>query len=150
MKSCTIGLGFGMLVFGALAGEPAAPPRDPMRPVLVAPPALGPRSGAVSGDARPTVTARHLMVVDGRPYVIEAGRRRAVGDMLGTSRIEKIEDSAVIVRTGGGSLQRLPLFAGVTKLAPTDPSPTAVSPAVTARPVVEPSNRSLSLLRYPK
>ena len=150
MNACTIGLGLGMLVFGAHAGEAAAPPRDPMRPVLVAPPPPGPRSGTVNTDARPPVSARHLMVIDGRPYVIEAGHRRAVGDMLGTSRIEKIEDSAVIVRTGGGSLQRLPLFAGVIKQAPTGPSPTTVAPAVMGGPVVEPSNRSLTLLRYPK
>ena len=60
------------------------------------------------------------MVIDGVRYVIDNGRRRAVGDLLGGARIERIEDSAVVVRNGK-QLQRLPLFAGVVKRPVSEP-----------------------------
>jgi hypothetical protein len=75
-----------------------------------------------------TLVARHLLVVDGRRYVMEGNRRRGVGDLLGDARIERIEDAAVIVRGATGP-QRLPLFGGVVKQAAAEPGA-----ATTARP----------------
>jgi hypothetical protein len=93
-------------------------PRDPMQP----PPAL--RAAAATGGSAPAdpapVVARHLMVIDGVRYVIDNGRRRGVGDLLGAARIERIEDSAVVVRNGK-QLQRLPIFAGVIKRPVAEP-----------------------------
>jgi hypothetical protein len=80
---------------------------------------------------------RHLLVVDGRRYVVEGGRRRAVGDLLGDTRIERIEDAAVLVRSASGT-QRLPLFGGVVKRAAVD-TPQA---ALAAAPPDRPSSRS--------
>ena len=95
-----------------LAGAAAQDgPRDPMQP----PPAMRPAAapGGTAAEPAPLV-ARHLMVIGGVRYVIDGGRRRGVGDLLGGARIERIEDSAVVVRNGR-QLQRLTLFAGVVK-----------------------------------
>lgn len=94
--------------------------RDPMQP----PPVLRPAAavgGSATAEAVPVV-ARHLMVIDGVRYVIDNGRRRGVGDLLGGARIERIEDSAIVVRNGK-QLQRLPLFAGVVKRPVAEPLP---------------------------
>lgn len=102
-------------------------PRDPMQP----PPAL--RAAAAAGGSAAadsaSVVARHLMVIDGVRYVIDGGRRRGVGDLLGGARIERIDDSAVVVRNGR-QLQRLPLFSGVVKRPVVEPVPAPV-PATT-------------------
>ena len=114
-------------------------PRDPMQPPALARASVS--DGAAA--AAPQLLARHLFVVDGQRYVIDGGRRRAVGDLLGGARIERIDDSAVIVRSDSG-LQRLPLFAGVTKQAIADPAVPATRSARTApapKPRTPPNNR---------
>lgn len=107
------------LLLAASAGAQEGP-RDPMQP----PPAL--RAVAAAGGSAPAnaalAVARHLMVIDGVHYVIDNGRRRGVGDLLGGARIERIEDSAIVVRNGK-QLQRLPLFAGVVKRPVAEPAP---------------------------
>lgn len=116
---------------GAVAQGSVA--RDPMRPPLAA----GAIATAPATPATPTV--RHLLIVDGRRYVVDGGRRRAVGELLGDARIERIEDSAVIVRRAG-QLHRLALFAGVTKKASSDSAAAATAahaphaPALPASP----------------
>ncbi len=107
------------LLMAASAGAQEGP-RDPMQP----PPSLRPTAapgGSAPADAAPAV-ARHLMVIDGVRYVIDKGRRRGVGDLLGGARIERIDDSAIVVRHGK-QLQRLPLFAGVVKRPLAEPVP---------------------------
>jgi len=96
----------------ATAGDATA--RDPMLPPPDARPAPAPGAAPATPAATALPQARHLMVVDGVRYVIDGGRRRAVGDLLGGARIERIEDSAIVVRQGR-QLQRLPLYAGVVK-----------------------------------
>lgn len=108
----------GLLLMGSAMAQEG--PRDPMQP----PPAMRPAASA-GGQAAvepPAVVARHLMVIDGVRYVIDNGRRRGVGDLLGGARIERIEDSAIVVRNGR-QLQRLPLYAGVVKRAVAEPAP---------------------------
>ena len=91
--------------------------RDPMQA-----PAAARAAATPTADAAPPVAlaARHLLVVDGRRYVMEGNRRRAVGELLGGARIERIEDAAVVVRGAHGT-QRLPLFGGVLKQVAADP-----------------------------
>jgi len=105
-----------VLLAGAAAQDG---PRDPMQPPPTLRPAAAP--GGTATEPAPLV-ARHLMVIDGVRYVIDGGRRRGVGDLLGGARIERIEDSAVVVRNGR-QLQRLPLFAGVVKRPLVEPVP---------------------------
>lgn len=124
--------------------EPSPAQRDPMRPPHLA--AL--RSGAAaSADAPATPLAvRQLLVVDGQRYVVDGGRRRAVGELLGDARIERIDDTAVIVRRAG-QLQRLALFAGVTKKPSPEPGMSApAQPASAAPPAVHPSRAARTAL----
>ena len=112
---------------GCAAGAAA---RDPMSPP---PEAQPPAPRASAADGSPVVaTARHILIVDGKRYVVDAGRRRAVGDLLGGARIERIEENAVVVREAG-ALHRLPLYAGVIKRPSIDGLPIkSASPAASA------------------
>ena len=91
--------------------------RDPMSPPPAATTAAAaaPANARHGGAAAPAVVqVRQLLVVNGQRYVIDNGRRRAVGDLLGSARIERIDDSAVLLRQG--SVQwHVPLFPGVIK-----------------------------------
>jgi hypothetical protein len=107
--------------------------RDPMQAPISA---RASSPAAADTPAPVNLTARHLLVVDGRRYVVDGNRRRAVGDMLGDARIERIEDAAVVVRNAAGT-QRLPLFGGVVKQAAADPNSTA-SDRPTGRPTTSP------------
>lgn len=95
-------------------------------------------SSAGAAESGSTPAPRHIVVSNGRSYLVERGRRFGVGDTLGQARIERIDSDAVWLREGG-STRRVPLYAGVTKrpavettLAPstTAPSPAASAPAV--------------------
>ena len=89
------------------------PMRDPMRaPVTAQVPARA--ADAASASAPAELTPRHVMVIDGRRYVIDGGRRLAVGDMLGSARIERIDDGAVWLREAG-ALRQVSLFGGIAK-----------------------------------
>jgi hypothetical protein len=116
------------LLHTAVAAQPTTA-RDPMRPPPVAQRAAA--GQPVESAAVPVApVARHLLIVDGARYVIEGSRRRAVGDKLGEARIERIEDTAVIV-SNNGVRQRIPLFAGVVK-RPLSDGALAASPAASA------------------
>ena len=119
------------------SADERAPLRDPMRPPLVVSPRVG---GAVAAES-PAPIVRQLLLRDGQRYVVDGGRRRAVGDMLGDARIEAIEDSAVLVRRAG-RLQRLPLFAGVSKQPTPEPGP-----AASAQPGPAPARTALAPTR---
>lgn len=95
---------------GADAG---APMRDPMRPPAATQATATDPAGAA---AAVEVTPRHLMVIDGRRYLIVAGRRLGVGDMLGTARIERLDDGSVWLREAG-VLRQVSLFGGTVKRA---------------------------------
>jgi hypothetical protein len=131
--------GIGLLLqaaAGAQMPQAAAAPRDPMRsPAAIR--AAAPEAAA----APPTLVARHLLMIEGRRYVIEGGQRRAVGDLLGAARIVAIEDHAVTVRSGT-ALVRLPLFPGVLKQAAVDPMAAQPLPAPRAAPVLAAGSRT--------
>jgi hypothetical protein len=127
-------LGLGLALATPLAGA-QAPTRDPMQPPPAARapgPAGADGSGATAAPAAPAAP-RQLMSVDGRRYVVEGTRRFAVGEMLGSARIERIDDSAVWVREGG-TLQRLSVHGGVRRL----PAPETL-PAPAATPSTRPA-----------
>ena len=140
-------------LLGAWSGDAAhaqdgAAARDPMRPPAAAIPPPPPASLADPAAAAAAVPKlRQLMVVDGRRYVVIGTRRLAVGDLLGTARIERIEDAAVVVREGG-TLQRLPLYtsAATRPHAHADvasaPAPApALAHAASAPPAARPPRR---------
>ena len=93
----------------ALASGEAAPRRDPTQP----PAAYGAQPHA-ERDPLDGLRADHLVTVDGHRYLMWQGRRYAVGDSVQGARIERIEDSAVWVRTAQG-VRKLGVFAGVEK-----------------------------------
>jgi hypothetical protein len=103
-----------LLASTAAWANPEAAARAPSRDPMLAPADVRPASGAASAPAAEPPQARHLMVIDGRRFVVWGGRKRGVGEMLGDARIERIEDSAVVVRLDG-TLQRLPLFGDVNR-----------------------------------
>ena len=138
MKSTVIGLLALLLGWTAAAQDG---PRDPMQPPPVLRAAPAPGAGATAEPA--PMVARHLMVVDGVRYVIDNGRRRGVGDLLGGARIERIEDSAIVVRNGK-QLQRLPLFAGVVKRPVADARPTT-APVMAVAPAAAPAADRVTL-----
>lgn len=106
--------------------------RDPMRPPAAALPLPAPRHpGDPAASVAPSLLPRQLMGVDGRRYVVVGTRKLGVGDLLGTARIERIDDAAVVV-SEGGTLRRLPLFAS----AP--PRPESASAAGAERPASSP------------
>lgn len=111
------------LVGLAACGAQAQALRDPMQPPAPARAAATPTAAAAEPAPAPVV--RHLLVVGDQRWVVDNGRRRGVGDLLGGARIERIEDAAVVVRQGA-TLQRLPLYAGVVKQAPAAPASAAV------------------------
>lgn len=122
MKRLAITL-FGLAAAGANAPAQAQALRDPMLPPAAA--RSAPAAAAAPAEPASAPVVRHLLVVGDQRWVVDNGRRRAVGDLLGGARIERIEDAAVFVRQGG-TLQRLPLYAGVVKQAPAAPASAAV------------------------
>ena len=121
-------MAMAMAVAVTAAGAASAQGRDPMQPPAVARIST---AAAPAAEAAQLLVARHLLVVGGRYYVVNQGRRLGVGDMLGNARIERIDDNAVLVRRNGQS-ERLPLFAGVVKRASAETPATAASTASTA------------------
>nr|WP_316639404.1 hypothetical protein [uncultured Roseateles sp.] len=86
--------------------------RDPTLAPAAARPAAPPASGAETASAGNL--PQHIMVLNGRPYLIVAGHRLGVGDALGEARITRIGDGAVWLREGGVT-RRVSLYAGVEK-----------------------------------
>jgi len=139
-RAAVLAAGACLSVF-ATANPAEDGPRDPLQP----PAAARPAPLAADGGAAPVMAPRHLMVVDGTRYVVDNGRRRKVGDMLGDARIERIDDSAVHVRQAG-TLQRLPLYGGVVKRTLTEP-PDKPAPIVRPERPTRPTFEHASLPR---
>ncbi len=124
-----------LLACPAAWASPEAAGRAPSRDPMLAPADARPAAAAASSAAPATEApqARHLMVIDGRRYVVWGGRIRGVGEMLGEARIERIEDSAIVVRLDG-TLQRLPLYGDVTRRpaieSPAPPKPPSAAGAL--------------------
>ena len=100
-----------MLAFAvADASAQAAVLRDPTQP----PPGYGTPAAPAREPVVESFRPEHLVTVDGQRYVMWRGHRYRAGDTVQGVRIERIEESAVWVRTADGS-RRLPLYAGIEK-----------------------------------
>jgi hypothetical protein len=109
--------------------------RDPMVPPLaIARPAAA-NASAAEGVAEPPPTPQQLLTVGGRRYVVDGRRRLGVGDTLGSTRIERITDSAVWVRDGS-TVTRLPFYGSVAKRTVVDaPTPPSAAPGRRTAPL---------------
>lgn len=96
-----------------LAAPEAAARRDPTQP----PAGYG---AAPSAPRDPIEAFRpgHLVVVDGQRYLVWAGRRYGVGDTVHGARIERLEETAVWLKSGD-RVRKLPLYPGIEKQAST-------------------------------
>ena len=127
------------LAFAVALGAPAAPStaqtRDPTRApesaltAAEAASAIGSGTGA-GASAAPAAAAplQHRMVIDGKPYLVERGWLRGVGDSVAGARIERITEREVWLREGG-TLHKWPLYPDVQILHPAPARGAASSPA---------------------
>ena len=91
--------------------------RDPTQvPTALRAPPAGEAAAAVSPDGVPAAAFQHIVMVNGRAFLVVAGRRLGVGDPLGNARITRIEDSAVWLKEAGIT-RRQGLFNGIEKKA---------------------------------
>lgn len=107
--------------------------RDPtawppaLRSAVAAAQAAQAASGAGAGDTADNAI-RQVVFAGGRGYVVQRGRRYAVGESMDGARIERITEQAVWLREPSGQLRREPLYGGVEKR----PHPAAAAPAPAA------------------
>lgn len=102
-----------------LARDPTALP-PALRASLAAAQAASAASGADAGE--PAV--RQVVFANGRAYVVQRGRRYAIGEMLDGARIERITEQAVWLREAG-QVRRESLYGGVEKRPPAAAAPAA-------------------------
>jgi len=75
-------------------------------------------ASASSGVEAPNDNAvRQVVFAGGQAYVVQRGRRYAVGEQLDGARIERITEQAVWLREAG-QVRREPLYGGVEKRLP--------------------------------
>ncbi|MFZ2990742.1 hypothetical protein [Ideonella sp.] len=124
------------LLMGLTGWAATAQTRDPTTPppqARLADPASAVGSAAAretSSEAEALLQAlQHRTVIDGKPYLIERGWLRGVGDRLGTARIERITDTEVWLRDDTG-LRKLALYPGVQIRSSTPPTSRRAGPAV--------------------
>lgn len=106
-----------------VARDPTALPAA-LRAALAPPPA----ASAASSDEPAQPAIRQVMFSQGRAYVVQRGRRYAVGDSLDGARIERITEQAVWLRERGGPLRREPLYGDVNKRLPPAPAASSARP----------------------
>lgn len=121
---------FAALLFAATVAHAAdEPARDPTAwpPALRSAMAAASAASAASGAEPADNAIRQVVFSNGHAYVVQRGRRYAVGEQLDGARIERITEQAVWLREAG-QVRREPLYAGVEKRPP----PAAVLPAKAA------------------
>lgn len=111
-----------LLLYLALPALAQTPAPDTGRDPTDWPPALrgalaAATAASQAGETAPATVIHQVVLVDGRAYVVQRGRRLAVGDMLDGARIERITEQAVWLREGG-KRRREPLYGGVEKRLP--------------------------------
>lgn len=103
------GLALAFTAWVGCAAAQAAALRDPTVP----PPAWGAQPGSPR-EPLAEFKPGHLVVVDGRRYVMWQGRRYGEGESIEGARIERIEETEVWLRIAG-SLRKVRMFAGIEK-----------------------------------
>ncbi|KQY82423.1 hypothetical protein ASD35_25960 [Pelomonas sp. Root1444] len=112
----------------ALSAHADDAPRDPtaLPPALRS--AMAAASAASAASGVPAEAADHairqVVFAGGRAYVVQRGRRYAVGEQLDGARIERITEQAVWLRESG-QVRREPLYGGVEKRPPAPPAGSA-------------------------
>lgn len=97
--------------------------RDPTALPLTLRNAMAAAASSPASGAEPAREGvRQVVFASGRGYVVQRGRRYAVGEQLDGARIERITEQAVWLREAG-QLRREPLYGGVEKRPPAPPSP---------------------------
>lgn len=86
-------------------------------------------SGVDAGGGSPPVgnALQHRMVLNGKPYLVERGWLRGVGDRLGDARIERITDTEVWLREAG-QLRKQPLYPQVSVQPARPAAPASATP----------------------
>ena len=102
--------------------------RDPTEPPAEVRAAAASASASAPGEAE-AASPRHIIVANGRSYVVDRGRRLGVGELLGSSRIERIGSDAVWLRDGE-LVRRVPLYPGVSRQAVNAPPAAASAPRI--------------------
>jgi hypothetical protein len=107
-----------LLVLTALSARADDLPRDPTALPGALRSAIAASAASTPGGAEPADTAiRQVVFAGGRAYVVQRGRRYAVGEQLDGARIERITEQAVWLREAG-RVRREPLYGGVEKRTP--------------------------------
>lgn len=106
-----IAAGILMAASAASAFADPTPRRDPTVP----PAAYG--AQAQSPMARPAFESfrpEHIVIVDGKRYLVWRGHRYGVGDSVQGARIERLDENEVWLRSGEG-VRKLAMFPGIRK-----------------------------------
>ncbi|MFG6413284.1 hypothetical protein ACG02S_05170 [Roseateles sp. DC23W] len=111
-----------LMLSAALAAHAQEPAQGPARDPTTLPTALRHAMTAASAASAPGTApaasgVRQVIFVNGRGYVVQRGRRHAVGEQLDGARIERITEQAVWLREAG-QVRREPLYGGVEKRPP--------------------------------
>lgn len=114
------------LLLTALAAQAQDAVRDPTALPASLRAALATAAPGASAAESTLPAVRQVVFAEGKAYVVQHGRRHAVGDMLEGARIERITEQAVWLREPGGAVHREPLYGGVEKRPP--PAPAASAP----------------------
>lgn len=117
-----------MLALTALPALAQDTARDPtaLPPALRSAMAAASAASAASAPEAADSAIRQVVFANGRGYVVQRGRRYAVGERLDGARIERITEQAVWLREAG-QVRREPLYGGVEKRPP--PAPAAAAAA---------------------
>lgn len=108
---CVLLLLLSSMAICASAATPV-PLRDPTQP----PAALGATGRSVRLPID-MLRPEQLVTINGVIYLVWNGRRYKAGETIDGSRLERISESEVWLKTAG-SVRKLPVFAGVEKRAP--------------------------------
>ncbi len=108
-----------LLLLVTLTARADEPSRDPTAwpPALRSAIAAASPASAASGAEPADKAIRQVVFADGRAFVVQHGRRFAVGEQLDGARIERITEQAVWLREAG-QVRREPLYGGVEKRPP--------------------------------
>lgn len=119
-----------LLLFAALAVQADDLPRDPTALPGALRSAIAASAASAPTGAEPADNAiRQVVFAGGRAYVVQRGRRYAVGEQLEGARIERITEQAVWLREAG-SVRREPLYGGVEKRVPPPAAAASAAPGV--------------------
>jgi len=120
-------------LLAALSAQAQEAGRDPTTLPAALRSAIAAASSPASGAEPAQEGIRQVVFANGRAYVVQRGRRYAVGEQLEGARIERITEQAVWLREAG-QLRREPLYGGVEKRPPAAPKTPAAKKSKEKQP----------------